>query len=137
MAPPPAYVLICLLYGDKGAIATLWVISVIMGSVGGACLDNTLAGVVDYNALGWSLASIGFTLAYAIPLVLLSLWSRKCWPFVLSAGFLVFGIVVGATGTACVGTYWWAWRRVTRRRGGRWRRRGGGGRQRAGCRCWW
>ena len=99
-----AYVLICLLYGDKGAIATLWVISVIMGSVGGACLDNTLAGVVDcHNALGWSLASIGFTLAYAIPLVLLSLWSRKCWPFVLSAGFLVFGIVVGATGAACVG----------------------------------
>jgi hypothetical protein len=78
------YALICLLYGDKGGIATLWIMSVVAGSVGGACLADQLVGVVEcHNALGWSLTAAGWTLAYAIPLGLASLWSRKCWPFVV------------------------------------------------------
>eukprot|EP01043_Picozoa_sp_COSAG02_P032958 COSAG02_NODE_2224_length_9457_cov_76.157085_3_plen_354_part_00 len=78
------YALVCLLYGDKGGIATLWIMSVVAGSVGGACLADQLVGIVECrSALGWSLTATGWTLAYAIPLALASLWSRKCWPFVV------------------------------------------------------
>jgi hypothetical protein len=78
------YALICMLYGDKGGIATLWIMSVVGGSVGGACLADQLVGVVEcHNALGWTLTAAGWTLAYVIPLALASLWSRKCWPFVV------------------------------------------------------
>ena len=73
------YSLICLLYGDKGAIATLWVMSVVSGSVGGACLADKLVGVVEcHNAIGWTLTATGWTLAYSIPLVV------RCFPLFLA-----------------------------------------------------
>lgn len=78
------YALVCLLFGDKGGIMVLWLMSVVAGSVGGACLADQLAGVIECsNALGWALTATGWSLAYAIPLGLASLWSRKCWPFVV------------------------------------------------------
>jgi hypothetical protein len=44
-----------------------------------ACISDSLARVQDCPPpLGWALTTVGWAIAYLIPLALISVWARKC-----------------------------------------------------------
>lgn len=101
------YILICLLHGDKGAISVLWVVGLVSASVGLACVSDTLAGIEECpSGLGWTLVAAGCFLAMVIPLVLATVWARKCWPCMLGGGLLLCGAIVIVVGTICLDNIW-------------------------------